>query len=184
MYANKNFKVTIVDDSPAMSEMIKDFINEKFKGAAITSFKTGEDALKGIYEKPDVIILDYHLDSTDPLALNGLQILLKLKEMYDDVTVIFLSAEEKAEIAANTIKYGAYDYLVKNETAFHRLEIILNNILSHGELKKNLGGQKFFNRLLAVLLVSPMICRRNLARSSKSKSHCPSKMSDGGETKN
>ncbi len=157
MYANKNFKVTIIDDSPAMAEMIKDFINDKFKGAVVTLFFTGEEALKGIFERPDVIILDYHLDSTDPLALNGLQILLKLRELYEDVTVIFLSAEEKAELAANTIKYGAYDYLVKNETAFHRLEIILNNILTHGELKKNLGGQKFFNRLLAVLLVAVII---------------------------
>ena len=157
MYANKNFKVTIVDDSPAMAEMIKDFIIDKFKGAEVVVYNTGESALDGIYEKPDVIILDYHLDSTDSLALNGLQILLKLKEKYDDVTVIFLSAEEKAEIAANTIKYGAYDYLVKNETAFHRLEIILNNILSRGELQKNLGGQKFFNRLLAVLLVAVVI---------------------------
>lgn len=157
MYANKNFKVTIIDDSQSMAEMIKDFINEKFKGAVITVYNTGEDALNGIFEKPDVIILDYHLDSANAFALNGLQILLKLKELYEDVTIIFLSGEEKAEIAANTIKYGAYDYLVKNETAFHRLEIILNNILSHGELKKNLVGQKFFNRLLAVLLVAVVI---------------------------
>lgn len=157
MYAHKNFKVMIVDDSQAMAEMIKDFISEKFKAASVSVFSTGEEAIRSIYEKPDVIILDYHLDSTDPDALNGLQILKKLKEMYDDVHVIFLSAEEKAEIAANTIKYGAYDYLVKNETAFHRLEIILNNILTHGELKKNLGGQKFFNRLLALLLVAVVI---------------------------
>lgn len=157
MYTNRNFKVVIIDDSNAMAEMIKDFIIEKFKAADVNVFYTGEEAIDGIYEKPDVVILDYHLDSTDPVALNGLQILQKLKEKYDDLTVIFLSAEEKAEIAANTIKYGAYDYLVKNETAFHRLEIILNNILSHGELKKNLGGQKFFNRLLAVLLVAVVI---------------------------
>ncbi len=157
MYANKNFKVVIVDDSPAMAEMIKDFINEKFKAAAVTVYNTGEDALNGIFEKPDVIILDYHLDSSSALALNGLQILLKLKELYNDVTVIFLSGEEKAEIAANTIKYGAYDYIVKNETAFHRLEIILNNVLTHGELQKNLGGQKFFNRLLALLLIAVLV---------------------------
>jgi len=157
MYANKNFKVTIIDDSPAMAEMIKDFISDKFKAATLTVYNTGESAMDGIYEKPDVIILDYHLDSTDSLALNGLQILLKLKEKYNDVTIIFLSSEEKAEIAANTIKYGAYDYLVKNETAFHRLEIILNNILSHGELQKNLGGQKFFNRLLALLLIAVVV---------------------------
>ena len=154
MYANKNFKVTIIDDSAAMAEMIKDFINDKFKAAVVTVYNTGESALDGIYEKPDVIVLDYHLDASNVDAMNGLQILRKLKDKYADVLVIFLSAEEKAEIAANTIKFGAYDYLVKNETAFHRLEIILNNILHHGELQKNFGTQRFFNRLLAALLIA------------------------------
>lgn len=157
MYTNKNFKITLIDDDPAMTEMLNDFIIKKYTSAGVSVYHTGEDALKGFYERPDVIVLDYHLDSINPDALNGLQILKKLKDMYPETPVIFLSAEEKPEIAVNTIKYGAYDYIVKNENAFHRLEILITNILSHGELKKNLGSQKFFNRLLGILLLAVIV---------------------------
>jgi len=156
MYTDHQFKI-IIDDDPSMINMLKDFISAKYGAAEVTTFTTGEEALSGIYYMPEVIVLDYHLDSINPDALNGLQILKKLKDVYPETPVIFLSAEEKPEIAVNTIKYGAYDYIVKNENAFHRLEIILTNILTHGVLKKNLGTQKFFNRLLAVLLLAVAI---------------------------
>lgn len=157
MYTNKNFSIVIIDDDPAFSEMLKDFIKNKFPNAELAAYDTGESAMSGIYKSPDVIVLDYHLDSSKSEAMNGIQVLKKLKEQYSDTLVIFMSGNDRAEIAANTIKYGAYDFIVKNESAFHRLEIILNNILSHGELKKNLGSQKFFNGLLLVLLIVVII---------------------------
>jgi|SRR6185436_18906210 len=157
MYTDKKFKIVLIDDDPTMTEMLKDFVTTNYKAADVTVFHTGEEALAGIYSIPEVMVLDYHLDSVNPEALNGLQILKKLKDMYPETPVIFFSSEEKPEIAVNTIKYGAYDYIVKNENAFHRLEILLNNIFTHGELKKNLGSQKFFNRLLAVLLLAILI---------------------------
>jgi two-component system OmpR family response regulator len=157
MYTDRKFKIVLIDDDPTMTEMLKDFIEKNYKAADITFFHSGEEALTSIYSAPEVIVLDYHLDSINPSALNGLQILKKLKDMYPEVPVIFLSGEEKSEIAVNTIKYGAYDYIVKNENAFHRLEIILTNIFTHGELKKNLGSQKFFNRLLGILLIAVII---------------------------
>ncbi len=157
MYANQNLKITIVDDDPAMTEMQKDFLANKFPGSIVTTFPSGETALKGIYFEPDVIILDYHLDSMNAEAMNGLQVLKKLKDQYPNVPVIFLSSQEKTEIAANTMKYGAYDYIVKNESAFHRLEILLTNISSHAGLKKNLGTQKIFNTLLVILVLAVVI---------------------------
>jgi DNA-binding NtrC family response regulator len=86
-----------------------------------------------------------------------LQVLKRIKEKFPEVPVIFLSGQEKAEIAANTMKYGAWDYVVKNESAFHRIEILVNNILGHVELKKNLGTQKFFNRLLAFIVIALIV---------------------------
>ena len=157
MYTDKKFKIVVIDDDPSMTEMLKDFITSKYNAVEVASFKTGEEALSGIYNIPEVIVLDYHLDSIHPEALNGLQILKKLKDIYPESPVIFLSSEENPEIAVNTIKYGGYDYIVKNENAFHRLEILLTNIFTHGELKKNLGSQKFFNRLLAVVLLAVII---------------------------
>jgi DNA-binding NtrC family response regulator len=157
MYTNRTLKITLIDDDPQMLEMLKDFFTDKFPASEITRFNTGEDALISIITQPDLIVLDYHLDSVNEKAMNGLMVLKKLKDKFPSVPVIFLSGQEKMEIASNTMKYGAWDYIVKNETAFSRLEIHINNILGHVDLKKNLGTQKFFNRILGLLVLALII---------------------------
>lgn len=152
MYVNRNLKITVIEDSRAMSEMIRDFLSSKFPSSEISIYSTGEEALNGIITEQDVIVLDYNLDSEKPHALNGIQVLQKIKERYQ-TPVVFLSAQERADISANTIKYGAYDYIVKNEGAFTRLEIVINNLVGHEDVKKNLGAQKFFNSILVVLMI-------------------------------
>jgi DNA-binding NtrC family response regulator len=154
MYTNRPLKISIIDDDPPMREMLKDFFVGKYKASEVTIYPTGEEALRSIVMQPNLIVLDYHLDSVDSTAMNGMQVLKKLKERFPNVPVIFLSGQEKAEVAANTMKYGAWDYIVKNENAFHRLEIIIQNILGHVDLKKNLGTQKFFNRFLGFLVIA------------------------------
>src|SRR3954470_7931746 len=128
MYTNRTISFALIDDDTQMREMLKDFFSGKFPSSTIQSFSTGEDALQQIATAPDLIVLDYHLDTENATAMNGLQVLKKIKERFPDAPVIFLSGQEKAEIAANTMKYGAWDYVVKNESAFHRLEILIKNI--------------------------------------------------------
>jgi len=157
MYTNKNIKITLIDDDPNMSEMLRDFFQDKYPSSELTSFTSGESALNEMLQAPDLIVLDYHLDSTDPSAMNGIQVLKKIKDRFAEVPVIFLSGQEKAEVAANTMKYGAYDYVVKNENAFHRLALLTNNILGHYSLKKNLGTQRFFNILLGIIVIALLL---------------------------
>ena len=153
MYVNRNLKITIIEDNHQMSEMLRDYITTKFPSAEVTIYNNGEEALNGIITAQDIIVLDYHLDSENAKAINGIQVLMKLKERYSNTPVVFLSSQDRADISANTIKYGAYDYIVKNEAAFSRLEIIINNIIGHSDVKKNLGTQKFFNTILVVLMI-------------------------------
>lgn len=152
MYVNRNLKIVVIEDNSAMSEMVRDYLTTKFTSAEVTIYKTGEEALNGMIAEPDVIILDYNLDSENANALNGIQILMKIKERYK-TPVVFLSSQERADVSANTIKYGAYDYITKNESAFSRLEIVINNIIGHSDVRKNLGTQKFFNTILVVLMI-------------------------------
>ncbi|MFI5202110.1 MAG: response regulator, partial [Candidatus Kapaibacterium sp.] len=102
--------VTVIDDDPAMCEMVRDTIEKTFPGSNIAIFNTGEDALAAISAEPDVAVLDYQLDSIKADAMNGLQILSKLKERYPNLPVVFLTGQDRIEVASNTIKYGAYDY--------------------------------------------------------------------------
>ena len=157
MLAQIKIKVAIVDDESQMREMLKDFVKQKFPEAQISVYASGEEALDKIFEEPDMVILDYLLDSDNSEAMNGVQVLKKIKDRYPDVHVVFVSGQERAEIAANTMKYGAYDYIVKNENAFHRLEIVVKNILGNTELKKTAVTQKFFNYLLVALIAALVI---------------------------
>ena len=150
-------KIVLADDDAQMREMLTDFLSGKYPDSQISAYSGGEEALIKITEEPDLAILDYNLDSINPGAMNGLQIFQKLKEKYPKLPVIFLSGQDRAGIAANIIKYGAWDYVVKNENAFQRLEILIGKIFGNAELQKNLGTQKFFNRLLALIIVGLLI---------------------------
>lgn len=136
-----------------MAEMISDYLQQKFPQAEISKFSTGEKALEETTSAPDVIILDYNLDSQDSKALNGMQIFMKLKKQFN-APVVFLSAQERTDVSASIIKYGAYDYVVKNQESFHRLEIIVNNIIAGQQTKKDLQSQKASTKALIVIVTS------------------------------
>ena len=148
----QELKIAVIDDDPVLCEMVKDILSKKFPGSEISVYSTGESALKEIGIAPDVVVLDYQLDSVKADAMNGIQVLTKLKEAYFDLPVVFLTSQDRMDVAANTIKYGAHDYIVKNETAFQRLEIAIKNIADHRNLKKSYGFQKAMSRFVWAIL--------------------------------
>jgi len=157
MAAETNLSIAIIDDDVTLCEMVKDTLARKFPGSTFVTFNTGEDALAHITESPDVAVLDYQLDSVRPEAMNGIQILTKLKERFPDLPVIFMSAQDRMEVASNTIKYGAYDYIVKGETAFHKLELAVRQIADVRTLKKSHGFQKGLNMVFWGVVVALLI---------------------------
>ncbi len=150
-------KIVLTDDDAQMREMLTDFLSGKYPEAQITAFSSGEETINKVNEEPDLAILDYNLDSINAGAINGLQVFQKLKEKYPKLPVIFLSGQDRAGIAANIIKFGAWDYVIKNENAFQRLEILIGKIFGNSQLEKNLGAQKFFNRLLVFIIIGLLI---------------------------
>ncbi len=119
--------IFLVDDEPIQNEMLKDYLSERFV-YDIKTFDNGEDAIKNMNLNPEIIVLDYHLNAHRSDAQNGVEVLKTLKDRYPDVQVIMLSGQDKLEIAVDSMKYGAYDYVVKGETAFSRMENVMNNV--------------------------------------------------------
>ena len=124
--ADKRY-IFLVDDEPIQNEMLKDYLNERFV-YDIKTFDNGEEMLKEMHLHPEIVVLDYHLSAQKPDAKNGVEILRILKDKYPNVQVIMLSGQDKIDVAIDSMKYGAYDYVVKGETAFSRTENILNNV--------------------------------------------------------
>ena len=136
---NENkIKLFLVDDDAVFLKLLEiEFLqNADF---IIETFATGELCLSKLSHQPDVIILDYHLDSIDKNAMNGLATLDKIKSSHPDIPVIMLSSQDKIEVAINCMHHKAVDYVVKSETAFMRLKQIITNILRYEKMEKELN---------------------------------------------
>ncbi len=126
-----NTEVTIVDDDPGFSFMLKDYL---LSSAQLKSelFANGNEFLKN-YRSNDnrKIILDYEFKE----GPNGLIVLQKIKTLNPMAIVIIVSGQDDLEKAIETLHNGATDYFLKtNKTVFAN---ILCSLMKINEMEKN-----------------------------------------------
>ena len=122
-------KIFIVDDEPLLTEMLSDYLSEHAANLSIKSFPTGESCLQHLDEKPDLVVLDYYLNSREKDAANGIDILKAIKEYNKVLPVVMLSSQKSYGTAAHTIMYGAVHYVIKGQDAFQEIyELIKANV--------------------------------------------------------
>lgn len=135
---NKNkIKLFLVDDDALYLKLLEiEFLEHA--DFEIETYATGEKCLENLSHEPDVIILDYVLDGLDKNAMNGIQTLDKIKAINKDIPVIMLSSQDKIDVAVSCMHHKAFDYVVKSETAFLRLQKAINSIYTFKKLEKQL----------------------------------------------
>ena len=131
MQNNKGPLIFVVEDNPVYSKLVVSYLKTN-KFTNVESFISGEDALKAMDKQPKIVIQDYLLD-----GMNGIDVLKKAKKIAPEVEFIFLSGQDSIDIAINTMKYGAYDYIVKDQMALKKLVNKMNKILSVANLEKS-----------------------------------------------
>lgn len=105
----------------------------------VETYESGEQCLAHISNNPDVIILDYCLDGIDKFAMNGIETLDKIKTVNPDIPVVMLSSQDKIDVAIDCMHHRAFDYVVKSETAFMRLQKIITAIFQYKKMEKELN---------------------------------------------
>jgi two-component system OmpR family response regulator len=120
MEFSKPKKIFIVDDDEMLTEALSDFLTRK-AAHNISIFATGEDCMQHLSENPDVIILDFYLNSVKKDAANGLEVLEAFQKQLPNAQFIMLSSQESYAIAAKTIQKGARQYVIKDENAFQKI---------------------------------------------------------------
>jgi DNA-binding NarL/FixJ family response regulator len=135
--ANK-IKLFLVDDDVVFLKSLEiDFRNHA--NFDIQTFATGELCVDNLHLKPDLIVLDYHLDGIEAEAMNGLETLDKIKDFNNNIPVIMLSSQDKIDVAISCMHHNATDYVVKSETAFMRLQKIITSIVELKIIEKKLN---------------------------------------------
>lgn len=104
---------------------------EKMGYVNVKSFATGKEAMSNLDRKPDIALLDYFLEKD----YTGMDVLKKIKQRFPDTQSIFLTASDDVNIAVDTMRNGAYDYIVKGDTAFIRIRHLLKKISEENERK-------------------------------------------------
>jgi len=137
MESKISLKITLIEDDLLLREMIYDFLKKKYPFATVSLFNSGEAALEDLYTVQDLVLLDFNLSSKEPGRKNGIEILKELKKRFPKTPVVFVSGQDNPEIAISTIKHGAWDYIIKNDNIFNRLDVTLNQVL--GEVKETKG---------------------------------------------
>jgi two-component system OmpR family response regulator len=134
----KEIKLFLVDDDALfLKSMEIEFLQHA--DFSIETYPTGELCVKHLSNKPDVVILDYFLDGIDKNAMNGIETLDKIKAYNIDIPVIMLSSQDKIEVAVNCMHHKAFDYVVKSETAFTRLQNIIKAIFRYKKMERTIN---------------------------------------------
>lgn len=138
MNTNNKVKIFLVDDDALFLKSLEiDFLeNADF---IVETYPTGELCIANLSNNPDIVILDYQLDGIVENAMNGLETLDQVKAFNPDIPVIMLSSQDKIEVAVNCMHHKAFDYVVKSETAFVRLQKIITAIFKYQKMEKELN---------------------------------------------
>lgn len=138
MKSGNKLKLFLVDDDAVFLKSLEiDFrSNTEFD---IETFTTGELCVESLSRNPGIIILDYHLDGVDKDAMNGMQALDKIKSFNPEIPVVILSSQDKIEVAVNCMHHKAFDYVVKSETAFMRIQKVIEAIFTYKKMEKQLN---------------------------------------------
>ncbi len=135
-------EILIVDDNSDIRNILNELIIDAgYKTRMAANYN---QALTEIDKKmPDVAILDVKLDKGD---YDGIQLLSHIKSKNNDVPVIMISGHANIEMAINSLKHGAFEFV---EKPFDRTRLL--NFISRAVENLNLKTQnrEYENKLFS-----------------------------------
>lgn len=155
MNDSKQYSVFLVDDDKMFLVSLRNSLEQQFGSQLkITEFSNGEDCIAQIEEEPDIVVLDYYLnDEEHPDAMDGLKALKEIKSISKDILVVVLSGQDKLQVALDSIKSGAYEYIAKSESAFIRIQNTIKNAIESVKTSRENSNYMRWNVSLGVVVV-------------------------------
>ena len=111
--------IFVVDDNPLELGMLMDYF-DKYPGIEVVGFANGDECVKHIVMSsifPDMILMDYFLDSEIAHSKDGLEILVKLKEICPNTAIIMHTGVENQRIILCIFSFACLSFR-KSSTCF------------------------------------------------------------------
>ncbi len=117
--------IYIVDKNHLYRNILEEFL----KSIDITNFRAyenGEDCYANNGTEPDLVILELEFGEGH---WTGIEFMEEYKRLHKETSFIFMSANSKVEVAVETIRKGAIDYIIKSSSGLGRLARHIETIL-------------------------------------------------------
>ena len=126
-----NSEILVIDDNSDIRHLILSILKDK--GFIVRQAANYDQAVNEISKKvPDVAIIDVKLDKGDN---DGIELLIKLKKIDEDVPTIMISGHAYVQMAVDSLKLGAFEFMQKPFST-ERLLNFVNRALENIALKK------------------------------------------------
>jgi two-component system response regulator (stage 0 sporulation protein F) len=100
-------RILVVDDEQSVVEVLSEYFSGQ--GYTVKTASNGTEALRTVPEyRPAVVLLDVRMP-----GLDGVEVLRRIRAVDKSVAVIMVTANEDVELARETLKIGAFDYVSK-----------------------------------------------------------------------
>jgi DNA-binding NtrC family response regulator len=125
-------KITIahIDDDPVVLDMTK-LVLEKCNRFSVRSYSTAEDFLDQLVDenKPELLIVDYFLNSKISSAMSGSQLIKIFRNQKEEIPVIVISSQKSLTVALDLIQLEVVDYIEKTDGFVSKIVDSVNSVL-------------------------------------------------------
>ena len=121
-----NLSVVIAEDDPKIAEIQSRFIDkiEGFEVVGVGNTIAESEEIIDVF-RPDLVLLDVFFPDG-----NGVDLLWKIRRLYKNIDVIFITAAKEVSTLQDAIRGGAFDYVLKPMT-FSRFQSTLTKFHDH-----------------------------------------------------
>lgn len=130
-------KILLLEDNKTLNETI--VLKLELKGYKVDTFIDGQEAFNNITNGYSCFILDINVPN-----VNGVLILKKIREYYEDVPVIIISATVELDIIKESYDFGCNDYL-KKPFFIDELEIKVDKLCNNTKKLIRFDAESYFN---------------------------------------
>lgn len=140
---NNQIRIALVDDHLLVRNGIKSLLSEELDLEVIAEGSNGYEAIEIVKNlKPDILIIDVRMPE-----MNGIDAVGKIQETNSSSRSIVLSMHDSEEYILQSIKAGAYGYLLKDTD---KKEFIKAIHIVH-------AGEKYFSGDISNIIVSNLL---------------------------
>ena len=124
-------EILVIDDNLDIRKLISVILKDR--GMIVREAANFDQALLEINKKlPDVAVIDVKLDKGDN---DGIELLVHIKKIDEDIPVIMISGHANVQMAVDSLKLGAFEFIQKPFSS-ERLLNFVNRAIENIDLKK------------------------------------------------